>query len=415
MRFFVDGTTLKILLQKHDRRIPLYVAPPINTVRYGIEKDGEIKWEERGTPLGSSVKHEQVDFGIHILYETSETRPHDFRVTSELGTVQDDSGSRGVDKPSISTETGTSYSLRTTRASSSKIWHLTQKGRNTHKSKIDLRGMPDEQTAKQIEHLRQLRDEWRRGRELVPVVQNLSKLAEHAQSDPDCRFSLTAAGSIKVEHGARPEARVSTSNRWAVYDEAGSKTIVDLNQHPDKAKHQFAISHFEEMWSQNRSLAPVMENGVWTKKAWVPVRHESTLSRASSATTASSDSFADDSDPGRSSDHSTDEATAGESSSSHSETSVSSPLATSVSLPSSAPLNLDSSPAGSSQENIEYSGNTSLSSGGMRLLELFGEAAEVLGESQGPLHDILQQAIDEAGVPTDEADWTSENDSNYTD
>ena len=116
MRFFVDGTTLKILLQKHDRRIPIYIAPPIETVRYGTEREGKVEWEEEEISLIAPVKRRPLNVDSSILYEPSETHPHEFRATSEFGTVQNNNDLRGVDTPSTPTKTRTSYSLQTTRA-----------------------------------------------------------------------------------------------------------------------------------------------------------------------------------------------------------------------------------------------------------------------------------------------------------
>ena len=304
MRYILEPTNLKILLEENDRgRVAVYPDPPIITVQYGYTRGGVTVWDDkeaipqvprpevnllRDFKLDSRVLYEHRKNHPFDLYSIVDPDPepdvfsisdasdvahiHDVSYTSEVND-EDPPFVPEVEEEKEKKKEESPISIQTTRASKSKIWTITGKGKhaNVNKVRIDLRNLPARQATKYIGHLQQLRRTWNKRQELVPVVQNLTRLVEHVRGDPKCEFSITKDGDIKVTYRDKTQAIPITANRWAIYDALGRKSELNLNKHPDRVSHQFMIGYLEDMWRQNKSLVPVLHKGVWQKEGWVAV------------------------------------------------------------------------------------------------------------------------------------------------
>ena len=298
MRFFVDGTNFRILLEAGDKRgnRSFNLSSNFETQQFGYVRHGVTVWEDK-RPLPNapaSLFLEPKPSGFMSISSSTRFEPEP---DSDSDLDEDPNY-----KPAPASKQKSTLKFQVSRQEPN-VWRLIGTGKNSWANGLtyDLSGLSGHEAERHKSLLRSLRTKWNKGKELVPVADNRSDLLLELKDDPNTKFFVFRAnGQLQVRLSRSDYVEVIKLNatNWVARDKHGRNVKVGLSGHPQAAKMSAALEKMKANWSNGVHLVPVLHNGVWkqvspdpkseggNEEASVPPVQTSTVSSLSSEETA---------------------------------------------------------------------------------------------------------------------------------
>ena len=271
MRFSIVGTNLRILLEGDEKPYKWNFGPEIETQQHGVTVNGTVFWSDP-EPVSHDagvVLDRLPEVDERAVVENNEVHPLDLYTVPETESETEISGSEE--------ETVRRSTLRLKRSRAEpNLWKFF--GTGTHSwvngLKVNLYGLNKRQQKRHIDILKGVRKMWNQNKQLVPVVENRSDIAEIRRLEPNCIFKYVD-NRLTVTIENHVEFKQIGSSRWNLESQENENrnVFIDLKTHPRKRKHVKTMATMANMWNCGERYIPLVQHGInktsegtWSKK-----------------------------------------------------------------------------------------------------------------------------------------------------